>query len=244
LPRHVQDTQGKAYSFERIVRNWPCLYTCKQQNPVAESHSGDFVAMHQQPQTSEATLIARARAGNSQAFGELANRHAGQVYRMSFKILKNHEDAEDNTQNVLYKAFGKIRQFEGKSMFSTWLGRIAINEALMMLRKQRTEIISQDTDGKDENGALQMSLAIKDVRPDPERAYIMRELAEKAFEELNPTLTSTFILNKREGWTNRELSKILGITGETVKSRIFRARVRLRQRLESLANPESVALTN
>src|SRR5271163_3484838 len=87
----------------------------------------------------EKELVARARAGNRTAFGELAHRHSHRVYGMSFRILKNREDAEDNLQNVLCKAFSKIQQFEGNSQFSTWLVRIAINEALMMLRKRKPE---------------------------------------------------------------------------------------------------------
>src|ERR1700733_9408882 len=88
---------------------------------------------------SDETLIERARAGNSSAFGELVRRHSSRVYGMSFRVLKNREDAEDNLQNAFCKAYGKIQQFEGKSKFSTWLMQIAINEALMMLRKRRSE---------------------------------------------------------------------------------------------------------
>src|SRR5580704_18982556 len=88
---------------------------------------------------SEQVLIDRARAGSRAAFGELVRRHSHRVYGMSFKILKNREDAEDNLQNVFCKAFSKIHQFEGNSQFSTWLIRIAVNEALMMLRKRRPE---------------------------------------------------------------------------------------------------------
>src|SRR5580704_2719368 len=95
--------------------------------------------MNSQIAASEKELVAKARAGSRTAFGELARRHSHRVYGMSFRILKNREDAEDNLQNVFCKAFGKVQQFEGNSQFSTWLVRIAINEALMMLRKRRPE---------------------------------------------------------------------------------------------------------
>src|SRR5271169_7226137 len=95
--------------------------------------------MNSQTVHSEKALIARAREGSRTAFGELVRRHSHRVYGMSFRILKNREDAEDNLQNVFCKAYGKIRQFEGNSQFSTWLVRIAINEALMMLRKRKPE---------------------------------------------------------------------------------------------------------
>jgi RNA polymerase sigma-70 factor, ECF subfamily len=83
---------------------------------------------------------------------------------------------------------------------------------------------------------------IEDTRQDPEREYMSKELARKAFRGLNPSLQDTFILQKAEGWTNRELAEALGITVSTVKSRVFRARARLRQQLLALTQPEQVAL--
>jgi len=83
---------------------------------------------------------------------------------------------------------------------------------------------------------------IEDSRQDPEREYISKELTRKVFRGLNPSLQDTFILQKAEGWTNRELAEALGITVSTVKSRVFRARVRLRQQLVALTQPEQVAL--
>ncbi|HEY6385911.1 MAG TPA: sigma factor-like helix-turn-helix DNA-binding protein, partial [Candidatus Acidoferrum sp.] len=82
----------------------------------------------------------------------------------------------------------------------------------------------------------------RDSHADPERQYLTKELATKALEVLHPTLKHTFLLQKGEGWTSRELAQALDITPELVKSRIFRARVRLRERLLTLAKPESVAL--
>ena len=91
------------------------------------------------PKNDETELIARARAGKPEAFAELVNRHSQQVYGVSLRMLKNHEDAEDNVQNVLCKAYNHIKQFEGNSRFSTWLVRIAINEALMKIRQTRSD---------------------------------------------------------------------------------------------------------
>ncbi len=190
----------------------------------------------------EGTLIAKARAGNGEAFSELVRMHSQQVYGVSLRMLKNHEDAEDNLQNVFCKAYDNIGQFEGNSRFSTWLVRIAINEALMKLRKQHSERATGHTDfirsdGED-NGVM---LEVEDARPNPERQYITKELAMKAFRGLHPSLRDTFILHKAEGWTNRELAGAMGITVETVKSRIFRARIRMRQQLTALSKNRSVA---
>jgi RNA polymerase sigma-70 factor (ECF subfamily) len=191
---------------------------------------------------SDEALIASARAGNTNDFGELVRRHSRQVYGMSFKVLKNREDAEDNLQNAFCKAYGKIQQFEGKSQFSTWLMRIAINEALMMLRKRRLEGLTLG-DSKDRDAAdHEPKPEIRDSNADPERQYLTKELAAKAVDALQPTLRHTFILQKAEGWTSQELAEALDITKETVKSRIFRARLRMRERLATLSKTESVAL--
>ena len=117
--------------------------------------------------------------------------------------------------------------------------RIAINESLMKLRKAQSdrtaktlEVFRPDTDEP-------MTPDVEDHRPNPERAYIAKELTAKAFYGLHPSLRDTFILHKAEGWTNRELARAMGITVETVKSRIFRARVRMRNQLLSLAKEPS-----
>ncbi len=194
--------------------------------------------MEVQSNLPERTLVAKAQSGNEEAFTELVRRHSGQVYGLSLNMLRNREDAEDNVQNVLVKAFHHIHRFEGQSQFSTWLVRIAINEALMKLRKRNSERIS---DYHEPNGSDDEPLnfpEIADVRQDPERQYISKELAAKVFRGLNPSLQDTFILQKAEGWTNRELAQALGITVSTVKSRIFRARVRLRQQLLALAEAQ------
>jgi RNA polymerase sigma-70 factor (ECF subfamily) len=185
------------------------------------------------------TLIAKARAGNQRAFGELVGRHTSQIYGVSYKMLKNREDAEDNLQNVLFKAYRKLHQFEGKSQFSTWLIRIAINEAMMISRKRGTDKAAAYASADPAKDRLEVSIGIKDSHADPEREYMARELATKAFDGLHPNLRDTFLLHKGEGWTHPELAKTLGIDADTVKSRIFRARIRLRQQLESLTSTKS-----
>lgn len=198
--------------------------------------------MNSQTLLSDEALIANARAGNRNAFGELVRRHSSRIYGLSFKMLKNREDAEDNLQNVFCKAYGKIRQFERNSQFSTWLVRIAINEALMMLRKRRTEDVAACAEGDRATDDHETKAELRDLHADPERQYLTKELAAKAFDALHPTLKYTFILQKGEGWTSRELAEALDITAETVKSRIFRARVRMRQRLLALSKTETMAL--
>jgi RNA polymerase sigma-70 factor, ECF subfamily len=194
------------------------------------------------PQTEETGLINRAKRGSAEAFSELVRRHSQQIYGVSLRMLKNHEDAEDNVQNVLCKAFNNLRQFEGNSRFSTWLVRIAINEALMKLRKTQSDRAAKSAEVLRPDSDEPMIPEVEDGRPNPERAYIAKELTDKAFFGMNPSLRDTFILHKAEGWTNRELARAMGITVETVKSRIFRARVRMRNQLLSLAKDRAIAL--
>lgn len=188
----------------------------------------------------EESLITRARNGHTEAFSELVRMHSRQIYGVSLRMLKNHEDAEDNVQNVFCKAYDNLHQFEGHSRFSTWLVRIAINEALMKLRKQQSEKLTAQSDLTRNDGEESPVFDVEDVRPNPERQYINKELTTKAFRGLHPSLRDTFILHKAEGWTNRELAGAMGITVETVKSRIFRARIRMRQQLNALSKNRSV----
>lgn len=220
------------------------LYLIAKKAELEQNTEGDAAVMNSQPVYSDQSLIARARAGDRGAFGELVHMHSHRVYGMSLRILKNREDAEDNLQNVFCKAYGKIGQFEGNSQFSTWLMRIVINEALMMLRKRRPQeaAASTDHDGGTARDDHEVKAEPRDSHADPERQYVTKELATKALDALQPTLRYTFLLQKGEGWTSRELAEALNITPELVKSRIFRARVRLRQRLASLAKPSSMAL--
>jgi len=96
--------------------------------------------MMQDPRVcADSTLIENIKAGSHDAFAELVRRHHAKIYAVSLRMLKNREDAEDNVQNVLFKAYHNMNRFEGQSQFSTWLFRIAINEALMKLRRQKNE---------------------------------------------------------------------------------------------------------
>ena len=189
---------------------------------------------HNATAVTEHLLLKQAKAGNSDAFSELVRLNFSSVYGISLKILKNREDAEDNLQNVFYKAFRKIRDFRGESRVSTWLFRIAVNEALMQLRRNLDkEIPYSDGAGSDTN--IQATPEAEDSRPNPEARCINADLAEKAFRGCPPLLTSIFVLNKTEGWTNRELAKACGTSVQTAKSRVFRTRIQLQKHIAELA---------
>jgi RNA polymerase sigma-70 factor (ECF subfamily) len=153
--------------------------------------------MNSQTVLSDRALIINARAGSRNAFGELVRRHSSLVFGMSLKMLRKREDAEDNLQNAFCKAYGKIQQFEGNSQFSTWLLRIAINEALMTLRKREAGEVALRGDQDRAVNDPQTKVELRDVHPDPERQYLVKELASKAIDALPHPLKHTFILQKK-----------------------------------------------
>ena len=182
----------------------------------------------------EAELLTLARDGNEAAFTELVRRHWRLIYRISRRVLKNHEDAEDNLQNVLVKVYQRLDGFAQSSRFSSWLFRVTFNEALMTLRRNRSrrQDCYVDLDFLDRNGRGVADL--QDVRVNNERQHMHRDLASKAMHRLNPALRRAFLLHKQEGWTHREMAEELGITQATAKMRVFRARRQLREELEQL----------
>jgi len=185
-----------------------------------------------QDSETERILIERTRSGCSESLAELVRIHSPHIYDMSLKMLKNHADAQDNMQNVLCKMFVSIHQFEGRSRFSTWLCRITINEALMKIRRSRSEhmiIHVSKPEGEDESVA-----EITDRRADPEQQYIAKELLAKAFLGLHPSLAQIFMRHKAEGWTQRELANEMRISIPALKARIFSARERMQTRLQGL----------
>ena len=147
-------------------------------------------------------------------------------------MLRNHADAEDNVQDALWKAYGNIDQFEGRSQFSTWLIQIAINEALMKIRGRGPKSPTLQVPKPDRE--MRPGLDIRDGRVDPERLYMAKELMAKAFLGLPPSLVNAFIRSKVEGWTQRELAAQIGITPSALKSRMFDARWRMREHLRAI----------
>lgn len=185
----------------------------------------------QPKEQAERILVEQTRSGNPEAFADLIRRHSPKIYQISMRMLRNHADAEDNVQDALWKAYGSIARFEGRSQFSTWLIQIAINEALMKIRGRSKSPTPQAP--KPER-KMRPALDISDDRVDLERLYIAKELMAKAFLGLPPSLVNAFIRNKVEGWTQRELAAQLGITPSALKSRMFEARWQMREHLRAI----------
>jgi RNA polymerase sigma-70 factor (ECF subfamily) len=182
----------------------------------------------------EAELVLAARSGDGEAFGTLLDHYYPNMLRLVGRITRNSEDAEDVLQEALFKAYCNLNQFQGNSRFYTWLVRISINEALMKLRKRRAQPqVSLEEVVQSDRGAVQL----EDRSSDPEKFYAERELRETlehALESLSPRLCAAFVLRNVEGRSMRETAAMLGLSASAVKSRVVRARSRLRRRLRKI----------
>jgi RNA polymerase sigma-70 factor (ECF subfamily) len=181
----------------------------------------------------ELTLVHAAKAGDISAFEELVKRYDRNVFRIAQHITQNREDAEDVVQDAFLKAYTNLKQFQGQSKFYTWLVRIAVNEALMKLRRRRPErMVSLDEDVKTEEDSVPREVA--DWSPNPEQQYNQAELKEilsKTIQGLPPSFRTVFVLRDVEGLSTEETAEALELSIPAVKSRLLRARLQLRERL-------------
>jgi len=182
------------------------------------------------PPDQDLALVQAAKNGSITAFEELVKRHERQMFRIAHNLLHNREDAEDAVQGAFLKAFQKLLQFQAKAKFSTWLGRITLNEALTKLRKEPVCWSSIGDDSRDEAGPLPQEIA--DWAPNPEMLYTvsqLRNILEKNLRRLNPNLRAVFLLHDVEGFSLEDTAESLGLTVAAVKTRSWRARLQLRE---------------
>ncbi|HEV2289764.1 MAG TPA: sigma-70 family RNA polymerase sigma factor [Candidatus Acidoferrales bacterium] len=180
----------------------------------------------------ESVLVAAARAGDVNAFESLVTRYERKIFRLAQHITQNTEDAQDVTQEAFLKAFEHLAEFQGNSRFYTWLVRIAVNQALMKLRKRHNKDISLDEEVKTEDSV--MPREIEDWGPSPEERYTQRELAEilaRVIGELDPPFRTVFQLRDIDELSTEETAEVLGISIPAVKSRLLRSRLKLREKL-------------
>ncbi len=181
---------------------------------------------------SDGALVAAARRGNAQAFEKLVFRHKQKVLAVAQRITNNREDAEDVAQESFHKAFFHLDTFQEKSRFSTWLTRIAMNEAFMLLRRRRGvfEVLPDSPD----DGMKSSSEAFVDQSPDPEESCWRRErtqLVTDAINRLGPTIRTAILLRDIEERSVKETAQILGTSITAVKARVFQGRRKLRRTL-------------
>lgn len=181
----------------------------------------------------ETGLVQAARAGDLEAFGQLVKLYDRNVFRIAQHITHNEEDAQDVVQEAFLKAYTNLEQFQGNSKFYTWLVRIAVNEALMKLRKRRnSKTVSLDEDVETEEGSMPREVA--DWSPNPEQIYGQNELGDilkKTIQGLSPAFRTVFVLRDVEGLSTEETAETLSLSVPAVKSRLLRARLQLRERL-------------
>ena len=180
----------------------------------------------------EGTLVAQAKAGDVRAFEELVNRYERKIFRLAMNITQNKEDAEDVMQDAFLKAYSHLKDFQGDSRFYTWLVRIAVNEGLMKLRKRRPGQISIDEKIETEDDLIVREL--EDWGPSPEQHYEQSELQrilQVVISDIDPSFGIVFALRDIEDLSTEETAEILGLSVPAVKSRLLRARLKLRQKL-------------
>ena len=174
------------------------------------------------------------RAGDREAFARLVDETSSQLYRTAMQILANEQDAEDVLQETYIKALKALPDFEGRSSLSTWLHRIAVNEALMLLRKRKTPMVSVE-EGNQFNGEEESEgMEIVDFCCLPEGELMngeSRKFMDKAIQQLPENLRTVFILRDLEGYSIQETAEALKLSESNVKTRLLRARLHLRQAL-------------
>jgi RNA polymerase sigma-70 factor, ECF subfamily len=185
------------------------------------------------PVDDELELVARARKGDTASFSVLLRRYEGKIFRLAMNITQNREDAEDVLQEAFLKAYEHLDQFQGNSKFYTWVVRIAVNQALMKLRKRRSDrAVSLDEQIDTGEDTVVREIAAWD--PDPEQRYSQEELQgilTGAIDELAPIYRTVFTLRDVDGLSTEETAEALDLTVPAVKSRLLRARLQLRDKL-------------
>jgi RNA polymerase sigma-70 factor, ECF subfamily len=180
----------------------------------------------------EHLLVAAAKRGDAAAFEELVNRYEAKIFRLTMNITRNREDAEDAMQDAFLKAYAHLKNFHEDSRFYTWLVRIAANEALMRLRKRRPNQFSLDEPIEGDDDLMPQQL--EDWGPSPEQRFAqteMHEILSNVIDTLEPDFRVVFVLRDIEELSTEETARTLGISIPAVKSRLLRARLKLRQKL-------------
>jgi len=186
-----------------------------------------------QASVEEITLVTQAREGDTRAFGELVRRYESKIFRLAQHITQNREDAEDVLQETFMKAYEHLDQFKGDSKFYTWIVRIAVNQALMKLRRRKTDK-SVSLDETIDTGEDTIVREIAAWDENPEQQFSREELGEvldTAIQGLEPLYRSVFVLRDIEEMSTEETAEALNLSVPAVKSRLLRARLQLREKL-------------
>jgi RNA polymerase sigma-70 factor (ECF subfamily) len=179
--------------------------------------------------------LERLRAGDRAEFARLVYAYSGPIYRLGLRMLGNAQDAEDMLQNAFLNAWTHLPDFEGRSSLATWLYRIAANEALMLIRRKRPEIHLEDTPTEDSLGDL-TPVEFLDWSALPENELLSgeaKQLVDSVVGSLPEMLRLVFVLRDIEGLSIKETAEALELSETNVKTRLLRARLRLREQLSA-----------
>jgi RNA polymerase sigma-70 factor (ECF subfamily) len=184
----------------------------------------------------EVELLKRIRAGDKSACDECILQHAPGVFRLALRLVKNEAEAEDVMQESFLNAFRGIGRFDGRSTLRTWLYRIAYNAAMMRLRRAHPEFVAMDEISESGADGTTVPKELFDWRGVPEHQFETAELRlqmERAIRDLPGSLRAVFVMRELEGLSTDETASALEVTAEVVKTRLHRARLRLREKLSA-----------
>jgi RNA polymerase sigma-70 factor, ECF subfamily len=203
---------------------WP-VDTCVVEPPAQN--------VDRRPADHDLILVRATKTGDASAFEKLVRKYDCKLLRIAQSVTHNREEAEDAVQEAFLKAYQKLGQFQETAKFSTWLIRIVLNEALMKLRKERTAR-EESLDRNFQNDRDVLPLDVADWSPNPRELYSaseFRKILIKCLRRIPPTLRIVFVLRDIEELSTDETCEALGLTEVAVKTRLFRARLQLRERL-------------
>jgi RNA polymerase sigma-70 factor (ECF subfamily) len=193
----------------------------------------EYAKAHNTGGEDDLALIELVLAGDRRAFEPLVRKHERRVFRVALAVLGNVEDAEDAMQDTFVKAFRHLDQFRRESRFTTWLTRIAVNEAL---QKRQARKVSVSLDESSDVGSKSLPGRFEPWTSNPEKLYgkqEIRQLVEGAIQALPPIYRETLVLRDIEGMSAEEAAEALGVTVPALKSRLLRARLILRESLST-----------
>lgn len=175
-------------------------------------------------------LVRRAQQGDGEAFELLVKKHQGRVFAVAGGILRNREDVEDIAQQVFVKAYFSLKKFDQRAAFSTWLYKITVNECWDLLRKKKVRPLVYESELSEEQATMYLATEQRsDSGPDVREQLEVRQQLDTWLECLEERDRTMLTLKEVQGFTVEEIAEILGINGNTVKVRLFRARQKIAQ---------------
>ena len=184
-------------------------------------------------------LLARLQAGDEQALADLADAYSSKIYQLAFRYLRNKEDAEEVTQDVLFKVYRKVGEFRGDAALSSWIYRITFNAAMSRLREFKQNLPNAMEKSSDDEGGQPLKREVIDLAPLADEDMLrgeMRQALVRALKEMPVLYRAPVILRDVQGLSTEEASAVLHVKEQTLKSRLHRGRLMLREQLADFSS--------